>query len=76
VPFRSHTGGGAHPVTGRIDAYFMIGVPIARAINPISKMNWEGNRIEPDVQVPAEKALDGATNLAMEQIRKNETRKQ
>jgi C-terminal processing protease CtpA/Prc len=31
------TGGGAHPVSGhRIDDHFMIGVPFARAINPIS----------------------------------------
>ena len=30
------TGGGAHPVSGhRIDDHFMIGVPFARAINPI-----------------------------------------
>ncbi len=34
------TGGGAHPVSGhRIDDHFMIGVPFARAINPISKTN-------------------------------------
>src|SRR5438552_3365043 len=32
------TGGGAHPVSGhRIDAHFMIGVPFAGAINPITK---------------------------------------
>ncbi len=34
------TGGGAHPVSGhRIDDHFMIGVPFARAVNPISKTN-------------------------------------
>jgi retinol-binding protein 3 len=71
------TGGGAHPVAGhRIDDHFMIGVPFARAINPISKTNWEGTGVEPDVKVPAEEALDTATKLAMEQIRKNETKKQ
>ena len=47
-------GGGAHPVSGhRIDDHFMIGVPFARAINPISKTNWEGTGVEPDVKVAA-----------------------
>jgi C-terminal processing protease CtpA/Prc len=47
------TGGGAHPVSGqRIDDHFQIGVPYARAINPISKSNWEGTGVEPDVKVP------------------------
>jgi hypothetical protein len=27
----------------------LIGVPFARAINPISKTNWEGIGVEPDV---------------------------
>ena len=48
------TGGGAHPVSGRrIDEHFIIGVPFARAINPITHTNWEGTGVEPDVKVPA-----------------------
>jgi hypothetical protein len=35
----------------------------------------EGTGVAPDANVPAEEALDAATQLAMEQIRKNETRK-
>jgi hypothetical protein len=63
------TGGGAHPVSGhRIDDHFTIGVPFARAVNPISKTNWEGTGVEPDVKVPADQALDTAKKLAMEQI--------
>jgi len=59
------TGGGAHPVSGqRIDDHFMIGVPFARAINPISKTNWEGTGVEPDVKVPAAEALEVAKKLA------------
>jgi hypothetical protein len=59
------TGGGAHPVTGhRIDDHFTIGVPFARAINPISKTNWEGTGVEPDVKVPASEALEVAQKLA------------
>jgi hypothetical protein len=61
------TGGGAHPVSGqRIDDHFMIGVPFARAINPISKTNWEGTGVEPDVKVPAADALATAQKLAAE----------
>lgn len=61
------TGGGAHPVSGhRIDEHFTIGVPGARAINPISKTNWEGVGVEPDVKVPAADALSTALKLAAE----------
>lgn len=59
------TGGGAHPVSGhRIDEHFMVGVPFARAINPVTKTNWEGTGVEPDVKVPAKDALAKAEELA------------
>jgi retinol-binding protein 3 len=68
------TGGGAHPVSGhRIDEHFMIGVPSARAINPISKTNWEGTGVEPDVKVPAADALASAEKLAAEKLASNQT---
>jgi len=41
-----------------------ISVPFARAINPISKTNWEGTGVEPDVKVPAADALSTAQKLA------------
>jgi hypothetical protein len=44
----------------------MIGVPFARAINPISKTNWEGTGVAPDVAVPAADALATAQKLAAE----------
>jgi hypothetical protein len=63
------TGGGAHPVSGhRIDDHFMIGVPFAKAINPISKTNWEGTGVEPDVKVNAADALTTAQKLVMEKL--------
>jgi hypothetical protein len=46
----------------------MIGVPFARAINPISKTNWEGTGVEPDVKVPASDALVTAQKLAAEKL--------
>jgi hypothetical protein len=50
----------------RIDDHFMIGVPFAKAINPISKTNWEGTGVEPDVKVNAVDALTAAQKLVME----------
>ncbi|UCF69097.1 MAG: hypothetical protein JSV80_07380 [Acidobacteriota bacterium] len=53
------TGGGAHPVEfeHRPEAMVTIKVPYGRAINPITKTNWEGTGVEPDIAVPAEDAL-------------------
>ena len=63
------TGGGAHPVKIEIlNDHFAIGVPFARAVNPISKTNWEGTGVEPDVKVPAAQALATAHLLALEKL--------
>jgi C-terminal processing protease CtpA/Prc len=50
----------------RINDHFMVGVPSGRAINPYSKTDWEGTGVEPDVKVPAEKALKTAHLMALE----------
>lgn len=63
------TGGGAHPVNGhRINAHFMIGVPFARAINPITKTNWEGTGVEPDIKAPGAEALAVARREALKHL--------
>ena len=65
------TGGGAHPTMGvRVDDHFMLAVPFARSINSVTKKNWEGTGVEPDVKVPADQALDAAKKLAAERIEK------
>ncbi|HXG92323.1 MAG TPA: S41 family peptidase [Blastocatellia bacterium] len=52
------TGGGAHPGgMRRVNEHFSVWVPSGRAINPISKTNWEGTGVKPDVEVPADQAL-------------------
>src|SRR5215208_933054 len=52
------TGGGAHPGGGfRISEHFGMFVPTGRAISPITKTNWEGTGVTPDVAVPADQAL-------------------
>jgi hypothetical protein len=67
------TGGGAHPVKMEIlNDDFIIGVPYARAVNPISKTNWEGTGIEPDVKVPAGQALNKAQAMALKKLAANE----
>jgi len=66
------TGGGAHPVDGhRIDDHFRVNVPFARAVNPVSKTNWEGTGVTPDVPVKAADALETAEKLAAEKLRAN-----
>jgi C-terminal processing protease CtpA/Prc len=66
------TGGGAHPVGGHpIDDHFMIGVPYARAVNPVSKTNWEGTGVEPDVPAKASVALEVAEKLAVSKVQTN-----
>ncbi len=63
------TGGGAHPVRGvRVSDRVVVGVPYMRACNPVSRTNWEGVGIQPDVVTSADEALDRAMQLAAEAI--------
>lgn len=63
------TGGGANPNTFvRLSDHFMLSVPIGRAINPITKTNWEGVGVKPDVEVSQEQALKTAHALALKKI--------
>jgi len=63
------TGGGAHPGgPRRINDHFAIWVPSGRAINPITKTNWEGTGVTPDVDVPADQALKVAHIAAMNKV--------
>jgi hypothetical protein len=65
-----NTGGGAHLVRGvEINAHFGIGVPSGRPINAITKGNWEGTGVEPDVKIPADLALAKAHLMAIEKLR-------
>ena len=60
------TGGGANPIEMfRIDDRFEVSIPVARAVNPISKTNWEGVGVAPDVSVPAADALETAHRAAL-----------
>lgn len=60
------TGGGAHPGGGfRINEHFGMFVPTGRAISPITKTNWEGTGVSPDISVPADQALHVARLMAL-----------
>ena len=60
------TGGGAHPGgMVRLGDHFGVFIPSGRAINPVSKTNWEGTGVEPDIKVPKEQALKVAYLMAL-----------
>jgi retinol-binding protein 3 len=63
------TGGGAHPGEMRkLHDHFEMFLPTGRAINPITKTNWEGTGVAPDVKVPAEAALTTAHLAAIKKV--------
>ncbi|UQV44163.1 S41 family peptidase [Janthinobacterium lividum] len=63
------TGGGANPGRMReLGSHFAAFIPNGRAINPISKSNWEGSGVTPDIGVPASEALEKAHQLALERL--------
>jgi C-terminal processing protease CtpA/Prc len=63
------TGGGAHPGSGqRLSEHFQVFVPSGRAISPITKTNWEGTGVEPDVKVPKEQALITAQIMILKDL--------
>jgi hypothetical protein len=53
------TTGGGHfaPPGQRVNDKFAAFVPIGRAYDPRTGKGWEGTGVEPDIKVPAEKAL-------------------
>ncbi len=60
------TGGGAHPGgMSRLGDHFGAFIPTGRAISPITKTNWEGTGVEPDIKVPKEQALKTAYLMAL-----------
>ena len=61
--------GGAHLVDFvPLQNAFVLMLPIARAINPITGSNWEGSGVLPDIDVPAEQALKIAHQHAIQKL--------
>ncbi len=61
------TGGGANPggifvINDKLAAF----IPTGKAINPITKTNWEGVGVVPEIKTTADNALEKAVELAKE----------
>lgn len=66
------TVGAANPVdVYRINPHIDLRVPTCRSINPITKTNWEGVGVTPDIAVPQEEALQVAYREALTQVLKH-----
>jgi hypothetical protein len=53
----------------KLDDWFVMMLPVARAINPVTKTNWEGVGVRPDVAVSASAALEEALRRAAQELR-------
>ncbi len=63
------TAGAANPGTGYpIKGNFIVFVPTGRAVSPITKTNWEGIGVKPDIAVPAEQSLNTAHLIALKKL--------
>jgi hypothetical protein len=61
------TAGAAHPVHAVVvERDFVMNLPDGRPVNPVTGTNWEGTGVKPDVEVPADQALDTAHLMALE----------
>jgi C-terminal processing protease CtpA/Prc len=69
------TAGGAHMGRGvqRLSPLFTAFIPTGRSLNPVSHANWENIGVEPDLKVPAEKALAEAHLDALRRLVERET---
>lgn len=63
------TDGGAHPGSSyRLNEHFEAFIPIGYLTHPITKQNWEGLGIIPDVLTSSEQALKIAHKMVLESI--------
>ncbi len=63
------TKGGAHPSSNhRLNDHFEVTIPFARSINPITRTNWEGTGVVPDLPAGADEALGVAHLAALKEL--------
>ena len=51
-----------------IKGNILIQISVGYSVNPITKSNWEETGVKPDIEVPAEKALDTAHLIALKKL--------
>lgn len=61
-------GGANNPSDRVINDMFVLTVPEGRPINAITKTNWEGVGVRPDIEIPSDLALDRAYQSALEAL--------
>ena len=67
------TGGGAHPGDFiRLSPHFEVFIPSERSLNPITKTNWEGKGVIPDIRVLSENALNTAQVVILNKLKGGE----
>jgi hypothetical protein len=63
------TDGGAHPGTSyRLHPHFEVFIPIGHTINPLDETSWQGHGINPDIEVPQERAFKVAYVITLKSI--------
>jgi len=64
-----NTGGGANPGgTVELKQGFTVFIPNGRAVNPITKTNWEGTGVTPNIKINPEQSLKAAHILALKTL--------
>jgi len=59
------TGGAANPgAVFKVNEQFTVFIPTGRVTNPVTKSNWEGKGVQPDVLVAADKAVEVAVSVS------------
>ena len=72
------TGGGAHSSRGpqRLTQSFTAIIPVGRSVSPMTKTNWEGTGVTPDIKTSADASLGVAHLNALRSLLEKETDQQ
>lgn len=64
------TKGGANSTRGPevLNDYYIVKMPVSRTINPVTKTNWEGVGVEPDIKTDGNNALDTTLQIILSKI--------
>lgn len=69
------TRGGAHPTAPfRLNTHFVLVLPVAEAISPLTHTNWEGTGVRPDIVTDAARARNVATIAILKRQLASETK--